>query len=993
MRWRSYSALVILFVGFSFCAWTDPVQAQTVEFRGFWADVFHEGYKSTAEVDALISRAVAGRYNVILPEMMAYQDNTVASHGAYWRSNILPRSSVVTTSFDPLAYLIERAHANGIQVHPWLVAFRVSSAWPPAGNSFLASHPEYMMVPLASMGSVAPVGSDYVLDPGSPEVQEYLVSIVRELATNYAIDGIHWDYIRYTQADAGYPTNTSYANSSLARFKRLTGYTGTPPATGNTSWDDFRRRSITEIIRRVRAEVASITTNPQQPLRHSASLITWGSAPSTFSGSSAWARFQNWEEWMRLGYLDTGIPMTYYDYSVYPTYYTSWVNKEIAWRYQRQMVVGPGIYLNTFADSLTELNYARNAGADGVSTYSYWATKKSSANDWTWYNYIATNFFTTTASVPTMPWRDPATATEGTLWGRVTDSSTGLPVEDASVQVGSMAAVKTDANGYYVVTLIAAGAAGTNYTVTVTKSGYPTSTHESVQVIAGSLSHDDYALGATTPPPAVTEQPQPQSACGGGGVTFAVAATGAGILTYQWQKNSVNLVDGGHYSGATTETLSIASVDSSDVASYRCVVSNEGGSTNSNAAALTLKTATAITQQPAAQNVCAGATATFAVTAAGDGTLAYLWHKNGVALTDGGHYAGATTATLAISSADAEDVASYHCVVTAGCGTAVSADAALAFKTVTNITQDPASLTVDHGATAQFTAVAAGDGALSYQWQKNGVNLTEGGHYSGVGTVTLTISDADSNDAASYRCVATGDCGSAASAEATLTVNLAPGILAVTPVGGLNSSGNVGGPFTPSSITYTLSNTGDAAIDWTVGKTQSWVTLSKLSGTLAAGATDTLIVSINSAANSLAAGSYADTVTFSNATNGNGNTTRSVALTVNASPGVLSVTPTTGLSSSGVRGGPFTPSSITYTLTNTGGSPINYTIAKTKTWVTLSKTSGTLAAGASTTVVVSINSGANTLKVGTYTDTVTFTNTTNGSGNTTRSVTLSVKRR
>ena len=123
-----------------------------------------------------------------------------------------------------------------------------------------------------------------------------------------------------------------------------------------------------------------------------------------------------------------------------------------------------------------------------------------------------------------------------------------------------------------------------------------------------------------------------------------------------------------------------------------------------------------------------------------------------------------------------------------------------------------------------------------------------------------------------------------------------------------------------------------------------------------------------------------------------GNTTRPVSLTVNAAntAGPLTVTPAGGLTSSGTAGGPFTPSSLSYTLTNTGTAPMNWTASKAQSWVTLSAAGGTLAAGATTTVTASINSGANSLAAGGYTDTVTFTNTTNRRGNTTRPVSLTV---
>ena len=150
-----------------------------------------------------------------------------------------------------------------------------------------------------------------------------------------------------------------------------------------------------------------------------------------------------------------------------------------------------------------------------------------------------------------------------------------------------------------------------------------------------------------------------------GTATFTVAASGTG-LSYQWQKNSANIANGGHYSGVTTTTLTVSSADASDAASYRCVVTNAGGSATSNAAALTVKAATTVTQQPAAQAVCAGATATFTVAATGDGTLSYQWQKDTVNIT------GATAATLQITNCGAGDVGSYRCVVTGGCGTATS---------------------------------------------------------------------------------------------------------------------------------------------------------------------------------------------------------------------------------------------------------------------------------------------------------------------------------
>ena len=281
---------------------TRPAVAQPA-FRAFWADAFHAGYKGTAQIDTMISMAVAGNYNAVIPEVLAYHDNVGSGHGAYWNSSIVPKAHDIVGDFDPLEYMVTQAHANGLEVHPWLVAFRVSTSWPPAGNAILTAHPEWLMVPRGDIGGgPAPVDGKYTLDPGSPDAQEYLMSIVRELVTNYEVDGIHWDYIRYTTTNAGYPADESYTRSGLARFAEITGYSGVPD-TDYGPWSDFRRRGVTEVVRRAQAEMATITSNPRQPLRHTASLITWGDAPSNFESTSAWARFQNWREWLDVGYL------------------------------------------------------------------------------------------------------------------------------------------------------------------------------------------------------------------------------------------------------------------------------------------------------------------------------------------------------------------------------------------------------------------------------------------------------------------------------------------------------------------------------------------------------------------------------------------------------------------------------------------------------------------------------------------------------------------
>ena len=74
----------------------------------------------------------------------------------------------------------------------------------------------------------------------------------------------------------------------------------------------------------------------------------------------------------------------------------------------------------------------------------------------------------------------------------------------------------------------------------------------------------------------------------GSNVLFSVTATGTAPLSYQWQKDGVDLTDGGSIIGASTSSLAIVDLMESDEGGYRCVVSNVAGTDTSNTAVLTV---------------------------------------------------------------------------------------------------------------------------------------------------------------------------------------------------------------------------------------------------------------------------------------------------------------------------------------------------------------------------------------------------------------------
>ena len=255
-----------------------------------------------------------------------------------------------------------------------------------------------------------------------------------------------------------------------------------------------------------------------------------------------------------------------------------------------------------------------------------------------------------------------------------------------------------------------------------------------VSNLGGSSNSSPAALTVKTPT-GFTQQPSGTNVFPGGNATFSVVATGDGTITYQWQTNGVNLSNNSHYGGCTTASLTVTNCSSADAVNYACVATAGCGSATSSQAALTV--GTTITGQPSPQTVCAGANATFSVTAAGGCTLAYQWQTNGVNISNSSHYGGCTTATLTVTNVGSADAVNYDCVVTGSCGNATSSAAALTLGAATTITGQPSNQTVNSGGTAVFSITATGNGTLTYQWQTNGVNLNNSSHYGGCTTATF----------------------------------------------------------------------------------------------------------------------------------------------------------------------------------------------------------------------------------------------------------------
>jgi len=205
--------------------------------------------------------------------------------------------------------------------------------------------------------------------------------------------------------------------------------------------------------------------------------------------------------------------------------------------------------------------------------------------------------------------------------------------------------------------------------------------------------------------------------------------------------------------------------------------------------------------------------------------------------------------------------------------------------------------------------------------------------------------------------------------------------------------GPVGGPFVNGSRDYVFTNIGDHAVRWEASATEPWILFSDIGGIVQPQETTSVNVIIDGDfAATLPVGDYPAEIVF--ATTSGPDIIVYFVLRVDpivSSPQLI-VTPAGGFNPQGQVGGTVTPSSKIYTLQNTGGGPLNWSVGATEDWVTLTgPTAGTLAPGAAASLVAEIDQNRITgFAPGTHFARLRFENLTNDVGTTERRVELTL---
>lgn len=113
---------------------------------------------------------------------------------ALYKSDLLPLSEYLggVSDYDPLEFIVSKAHERNIKIHAWFNPYRVSMSvknFNPSQNSVFYTHPEWIKT----------AGGKYVIDPGIPEARKWIEECVAEVLNKYDVDGIHFDDYFYTE--------------------------------------------------------------------------------------------------------------------------------------------------------------------------------------------------------------------------------------------------------------------------------------------------------------------------------------------------------------------------------------------------------------------------------------------------------------------------------------------------------------------------------------------------------------------------------------------------------------------------------------------------------------------------------------------------------------------------------------------------------------------------------------------------------------------------
>ncbi len=305
------------------------------EFRGAW---IHSGYGiDDRGWDRTVATLKTNGFNAIFA-------NLLWAGLAHYPRALLPVADRVATQGDQVARCLEACRKHGVELHVWKVNHNLSTA------------PSNFVARLRAAGRLQQSRDGEEIDwlcPSHPDNFALERDSMLEVARRYAVDGLHFDYIRYPNA------NACYCAGCRARFEAAAGVKLTNwPADVLSgpllrAYGDWRRAQITRLVRAVSEEARRIRPG----LKVSAAVFgDWESCRHQVG--------QDWKAWIDEGLLDFVCPM---DYDTSDGNFAALVRHQVGW-VNRKVPLYPGVGAYRLAspeDVIRQIQITRELGVDG----------------------------------------------------------------------------------------------------------------------------------------------------------------------------------------------------------------------------------------------------------------------------------------------------------------------------------------------------------------------------------------------------------------------------------------------------------------------------------------------------------------------------------------------------------------------------------------------------------------------------------------------------
>jgi len=293
------------------------------EFRGVWvATVYNlnmpqhtsESQYKTA-FQNLIAEMLESNMNAMLFQVRPLNDAFYESDYAPW-SRYLTGTEGQDPGWDVLAWMIEEAHNHGIEFHAWMNPYRVANTTSSketylntlADNNFAKMRPDLVVSGNVDSHNRNPL----ILNPGEPEVKQYIRNVVTELMTKYDVDGIHFD-------DYFYPYSGISSDTTTYETYKLT----------DQSIEDWRRENVNDVVRGVKEDVDAYNASSGEYVRFGISPFgLWGSGIEGYTQylpggsntgptnlSSYRTQYADSKRWVEEGWLHYICPQVYWSFT------------------------------------------------------------------------------------------------------------------------------------------------------------------------------------------------------------------------------------------------------------------------------------------------------------------------------------------------------------------------------------------------------------------------------------------------------------------------------------------------------------------------------------------------------------------------------------------------------------------------------------------------------------------------------------------------------